>query len=244
MERYCVYKHTSPSGKVYIGLTKQDPHRRWKNGLGYQSSPHFWNAIQKYGWDSFKHEILLCDLTIEDACFYESYYIALYDSTNSEKGYNEKFGGQTGAIFTETVRAKMSASMKEYIKNHPEFAEKARATFTGRKHTEEEKQKMRMAGKSHPQNLTDSWKKNIGESVKKRVLENADIKESMTKRCVENGMKKAKKVSQFYMSGELLAEYESTKAAQRETGIRSGNISKCCNGLSKSAGGYIWRYAN
>lgn len=26
---YSVYKHTSPSGKVYIGITKQKPVKRW-----------------------------------------------------------------------------------------------------------------------------------------------------------------------------------------------------------------------
>ena len=29
---YIVYKHTSPSNKVYIGITKQKPYKRWKYG--------------------------------------------------------------------------------------------------------------------------------------------------------------------------------------------------------------------
>lgn len=33
---YTVYKHTSPVGKVYIGITKMNPVRRWANGLGYK----------------------------------------------------------------------------------------------------------------------------------------------------------------------------------------------------------------
>lgn len=28
---YCVYKHTSPNGKVYIGITKKKPNDRWEN---------------------------------------------------------------------------------------------------------------------------------------------------------------------------------------------------------------------
>ena len=32
-KKYKIYKHTSPSGKVYIGQTSQDnPVQRWKNG--------------------------------------------------------------------------------------------------------------------------------------------------------------------------------------------------------------------
>lgn len=30
---YCVYKHISPSGKVYICITQQRPEDRWQGGL-------------------------------------------------------------------------------------------------------------------------------------------------------------------------------------------------------------------
>ena len=30
MNNYCVYKHTSPSGKVYVGITKLKPKYRLK----------------------------------------------------------------------------------------------------------------------------------------------------------------------------------------------------------------------
>lgn len=33
MNNYCVYKHTSPSGKVYAGITKLKPKYRWNNGI-------------------------------------------------------------------------------------------------------------------------------------------------------------------------------------------------------------------
>lgn len=35
MNNYCVYKHTSPSGKVYVGITELKPKYRWNNGKGY-----------------------------------------------------------------------------------------------------------------------------------------------------------------------------------------------------------------
>ena len=65
--RYCVYKHTSPNGKVYIGITSQNPIARWRNGKGYSNNTHFKNAIDKYGWDNFKHEILHSELSKEEA---------------------------------------------------------------------------------------------------------------------------------------------------------------------------------
>ena len=42
-------------------------------------------------------------------------------------------------------------------------------------------------------------------------------------------------------TGELLATFPSINEAWRVTGINHCNISLCCNGKLKSAGGYIWR---
>ena len=42
---------------------------------------------------------------------------------------------------------------------------------------------------------------------------------------------------------ELLATFPSITEAERVTGINHGNISKCCLGKLKSAGGYIWKYS-
>lgn len=63
MGTYTVYKHTSPNGKVYIGITKLSVERRWQEGKNYKTSNHFNNAIKKYGWDNIKHEILFTGLS-------------------------------------------------------------------------------------------------------------------------------------------------------------------------------------
>lgn len=85
---YYVYKHTLPNDKVYIGITKQNPNRRWRNGHGYQDSPLFFNAILKYGWINIQHEILKEGLSFEEANSLEKEYIKLYKSNNRDFGYN------------------------------------------------------------------------------------------------------------------------------------------------------------
>ena len=50
--------HTSPSNKKYIGITSLKPEYRWNKGNGYKTQTVFYRAIQKYGWDNFKHEII------------------------------------------------------------------------------------------------------------------------------------------------------------------------------------------
>lgn len=52
----------------------------------------------------------------------------------------------------------------------------------------------------------------------------------------------SKPVLQFTKDGELINEYYSVREASRQTGIFSGSICNCCNGKSKSAGNYTWKY--
>lgn len=64
---FYVYIHTFPNKKVYIGITHQNPNRRWRNnGEGYRKQNFIYNAIKKYGWENVKHEILYTNLTKEE----------------------------------------------------------------------------------------------------------------------------------------------------------------------------------
>lgn len=107
---YTVYRHTSPSGKVYIGITCRDVKKRWDNGRGYTYShnKHFEGAIQKYGWENFAHEILLTGLTKEEAEAKEVELIKEYDSTNPARGYNIRSGGSAHSKLSEETKAKLS----------------------------------------------------------------------------------------------------------------------------------------
>ena len=97
MDNYTVYKHTSPNGKVYIGITCQPTKARWKNGKGYKNNDYFYNAILKYGWENFEHKILKTGLTQEEADYWEKYYIKkckTYHKIN-EDAFNLTIGGTT-----------------------------------------------------------------------------------------------------------------------------------------------------
>ncbi|MBR6552761.1 MAG: GIY-YIG nuclease family protein [Clostridia bacterium] len=87
-ELYLIYKHTSPDGKVYIGITKNLPNARWNEGAGYETQRKFYKAIQTFGWINFKHEIIAAGLTENEAKKLESKLILEYKSNEDEFGYN------------------------------------------------------------------------------------------------------------------------------------------------------------
>lgn len=94
-KKYCIYKHTFPNGKVYIGQTCQIPEKRWDKGRKYKTQIYLWRAIQKYGWENIKHDILEENLSQQKANELEDYYIVeLYKSNNKKYGYNLDRGGR------------------------------------------------------------------------------------------------------------------------------------------------------
>jgi group I intron endonuclease len=145
---YSVYQHINKiNGKIYIGITKQLPEKRWgKGGNNYKSSPHFYSAIQKYGWDNFEHKILYEGLTYAEACEKEKELIKKFQSMNREFGYNSTSGGDSFVMNTET-RQKISKSMmgNQNGLGHPCLEEKKKKISEaqrGREFTEEHRQKL------------------------------------------------------------------------------------------------------
>lgn len=122
---FCVYCHTNKiNGKQYVGMTNSTK-RRW-HGTGSEYKPRknensnrpFPNAIIKYGWNNFSHEILEDNLSFEQACELEKYYINKYDTTNNKKGYNVSDGGNGGKVYKIHPRNMLGKHQTEYQKQH------------------------------------------------------------------------------------------------------------------------------
>ena len=107
---FIVYMHTL-AGKSYIGQTCQPLHQRTKRDFsGYKDQAYWWNAIQKYGYENIKTEVLYSNLSHAEADRYESLCIDRYN-TIRPYGYNLQGGGSYGRKSAAT-RAKMSESQK------------------------------------------------------------------------------------------------------------------------------------
>lgn len=133
MRSWCVYMHEHRgSGKKYIGITGQRPEKRWKNGRGYKGCPYFTAAIEKHGWDAFRHEVLYTGLTKDEAERLEVELIAKYDTTDRAKGYNAAAGGNTTAGYTIPEQGRRNISAAHVGRGHtPETRERMSQSRTG-----------------------------------------------------------------------------------------------------------------
>lgn len=229
MKQFCVYKHTFPNGKVYIGITSRKPVERWQNGRGYTSNPHLQNAIKKYGWINIKHDILLKHLTEEDAKKYEIFYIKYYNSADNTKGYNISLGG---GIPNEQTRKKISQSHIG-IRPNKETRLKMRKAKLGKKQSKETIEKRIRRGKDNGmfgKTFTQEQREYLRNLFKGKPAHINTIKANYVK------------IIQFDKNGNKLAEFESIKQASEKLNISYQKICHNCNGHQKYCNGYVFRH--
>jgi hypothetical protein len=137
-----IYKATGPGGKVYIGQTVKTLAKR-KAGHKFMSlkmdvRTAFQISLLDEGFDNFTWEQIDQADTAEELDQKEQAWIAHYDSTNPDKGYNLSPGGISW-IPSEETRRKIGEA-QEGEKNH----------MFGKHHAEETGQKMSESRKGKP----------------------------------------------------------------------------------------------
>lgn len=216
-DNYSVYKHTTPSGKVYIGITGQKVEYRWNGGKGYAGNSYFSRAIKKYGWDNITHEVLYEHLTKEEAERAERELIASYQSNNPEHGYNHASGGSVNAGFKLSEETKDKIRNSRLGANNPMYG---RTTWNKGLHWSDE-MKQRLSEKEKGKRLSAETKRRIGNALKgersplAKAVINLDTNEV----------------------------YPAMSIAAEKTHIPKPCIYSACKGIQKTAGGYHWAYA-
>lgn len=245
---YKVYKHTLPmslsdkeNDMVYIGITCQENvGQRWLNGRGYNRNPHFSNAIQKYGWDNFKHEVLFNGLTKEEAELKEIELIAKYNSTNIHYGYNKTNGGNCNGTMLQETKDKISKANKgnQYGIGH-EVSEEARKRISksmiGNKHGKGQKMSEEHKRRLAESHKTEDFRRKLSEANKSKK-HSEETKRKLSESHKGLGSKKV-------ICVETSIIYDSILEASQANNIKGrGHISACCKGTRKTAGGYHWEY--
>jgi len=155
---FCIYRHISPNGKSYIGQTNNIVRRNKEHkciGIKNPVCPLFAKAVSKYGWDSFKHEVLQSNLTLHEANTLEEFYIDKFN-TIVPNGYNLKHGGYNKA-YSQESKDKISKSRKEFYKNNPK-------TIV----SEETRKRLSAALMGHA--ISEETKRRIGDANRGRIM--------------------------------------------------------------------------
>lgn len=167
-----IYKITSPSGKIYIGQSRNIKRRfnSYKN-IKCKHQVILYRSLLKHGYDKHTFEIIEeceVDMLNERERYWQEYYDVLGDkglnclltSTNSKQ-----------KIYTESVRIKISQSNKGKVITK-EHRDKLRIAFTGdknhfygKKHTDEARLKISLSRKG--KKITGEALNNIRKSKKK-----------------------------------------------------------------------------
>lgn len=147
-----IYKITNNiNGKIYIGQTVQTLKARWAKHrwhVKHNTNRHLYDSMRYYGIENFSMEVLE-ETTKEELNDKEIWWIAKFESTNRDIGYNLTEGGMSG---TRT----------------PELIERIAAKRRGIPLTPEHKAAIGKGNKGIVKPVSDSTKIKIADTLKRK----------------------------------------------------------------------------
>lgn len=214
-----IYKYTSPNGKSYVGQTTTSLIvRSGKRGKMYRGCKVFYKAIIKYGFKSFKPEIL-GEYPQGELDKWEEYFINKLN-TLVPYGYNLKTGGQS------TSR-----------KYKPIYAYNLDGTFYRKFFNQNDARKeFNINGGDISRCIKGELKFVKGKIWKDKYFEKVEP--------VLTGKNGAKPVVQINpITNQQIAVFNSASEAARSLGLsRPSGISKACKGKLKTSAGFKWQF--
>ena len=244
-----------------------------RNKYGEYHQAKFARAINKYGWDNFDHIIFAERLTHDEACDMDRLLIAVWKSIENGYNCTAGGEGNVGHKHSEETKRKMSESAKG-DKNHNygiRLSEEHRSKISASLQSIKSERiganstcAIKIAQYDLNGCLIRIWDcmsdasrnldinlQNISKCCKGKYktaggfiwrYENEELTEKHFKWCNTNDKKIA--VAQYTKEGMFITTYDSASEASRILGINANSINACCRHAYKSAGGYVWRYAN
>ena len=230
-----VYKATSPSNKIYIGITITNLKERQRTHLRDTkkgSKLPFHNAIRKYGIENLVWEIIDNENDFQKLKKLEIKYIEEFNSFN--KGYNRTLGGEGtfGLKHTKEQIENNSKRRKEFLSDKKNRDKISQSVLNANKENPQ-------IGKNHSNLMKDRFKivknrKEVSDGMKK-FLSN---KENRLKHSIDRGGKpfKVKK------DGVVVGEWTIQSECAEHLGLFKSHLNKCLKGLRNSHKGYTFEY--
>lgn len=212
---YKVYAHINKlNKKIYIGITKQNVQKRWQNGKGYTHSSYFYNAINKYGWNNFEHIVLVDNLELEDANYFEKELIKIFNTQNNQFGYNLDSGGDA-KTHSEITKQRISKTLKGQ-KRSEETLYKLSISHKGKKRNPEAVRKTAEANRG--KKLSAWHKRRISESMRNNKHGQGYIHSDEAKQKISTKLKGNMNGRKYIQCVETLEIYTSMKYCEEMIG--------------------------
>lgn len=149
-----------------------------------------------------------------------SEHMHLHNSAMSDEHKRKMSESHKGKVLSEDTRQKIGKARK------------------GCTHSEEAKRKMSEAHKGHK--MSEEAKRKMSESRKGRKL---SLSEEAKRKINEAHIRAlSKPVVQYTLDGAFVREFPSLASASSAVSVTDDAIGKCCKGITRSSGGYIWRW--
>ena len=202
-----LYRHIrlDKNEPFYIGIGSDKPSQigTYKRAYNFKVRSNSWKTIGNF--IPYRVEILLENMTWEQACEKEIEFIKLYGRRDKGLGplTNLTDGGEGVYNPSQETRDKKSKSMTGKIM-----------------HNDDSK-------KNISDNMKLAWKNNP--NLAKRIIP----KEKISSR---------KFINQYDLEGNFLKEWRGLGEAADKLGLNRRGICNCCLNVSKTSGGFIWKY--
>lgn len=271
---YVVYCHTTPSGKRYVGITRQTPEKRWMGGKGYTYNSHFDRAIKKYGWENIHHDVLFENLSQKDAAEWERILIEKYNTQNPRYGYNQTSGGDVGYQLTDVCKNKLSKAHKKinkdgrnskrnigklnamskpiyqytrhggFVAEYGSVSDAARFFVLSGKAKSFETARRQIMNAANHRLLTVKGYKTTIQSAYGYKWDYSLIVPADRNVEIKKRNSQTRAISQYSKCGKYIRTYKSIKEAADTLGVAQAHITQSARGQRISAHGYLWAYAD
>jgi hypothetical protein len=232
---------------VYVGQTVKTLGRRLSNHLlsakTKNTAIHVWikSILDNGGKPGIK---LIKEVDNKEGDYWESYYISLYNSQGFSL-YNNFSGGKLNQKVIKDFDRNITTEVQIVIldeNNNLLSIEKSIAEVQRKLNIDREKIREVLVGKRNQGN--NVWKtvhsyKGYVFVYKDKYDPNKDY--TVQRRLINRG-RINRVLQQYDLENNLISEYISTLEAEKITNVGSSEISRCCTGKGKTAGGYIWKY--
>jgi len=228
-----VYKATSPSGKVYVGITitsLKERKRTHLRSVKKGSELPFHNAIRKYKMENIRWDIIDRAVTWDELCELEVKYIEENDSYSN--GYNLTLGGEGtfGLKHDEEWCIRNSERRKDFFQDTKN--REMQSLANQKAHDENPAQaiehskfmKERYKKKPAREKTAEGMRKYLADSKNRRI----------------HSIQRGAKPFFVYRDDEFIGKWLTQRECARDLDLDFGHINRCLHGKRKSHGGYTF----